>query len=133
MLSVIDFRTGDFGETATYARREFCWIPASKSHPEYDGRLGNLTIKLQMARTGWGRALELDTYAVDEQPPIPGLMGRVFHLANVTDPESDEVYEVVCGPQPKCTCKGFKCKAETDKHVDCLTHLIRSGIIDEFE
>lgn len=130
MLRVIDFHTASLSPTKTYGKRSLCWIPADHEHPEWDRRLGNLTIKLQPARTGWGRCIEVDTYAVVEEPLV-GVMGRKFLLLNLTDPEQPDVYETVIGPQPSCTCKAAKCKAESDKHIDALTYLVEAGILDE--
>lgn len=128
MLDILSMHTADLGATKTYGKRRACWIPASKDHPEYDGRDGNLTIVVQPARTGWGRKIEVDTYFVEEQPAV-NAMGRVFLLLNATDPEAVHPYEVVIGPMSRCTCKGGKCKTETDKHVDAMAYLIANGLI----
>lgn len=128
MLDVLAMHTADLGSTKSYGKRRCCWIPASKDHPEYDGRDGNLTLVMQPARTGWGRKIETDTYFVEEQIPPPH-PGRVFLLLNKTDPEVTEPYEVVIGPVTRCSCKGGKCKTETDKHVDAMAYLIANELI----
>ncbi|HXD87044.1 MAG TPA: hypothetical protein VN641_11155 [Urbifossiella sp.] len=133
MLSVNDYRTADLGPTATYGRRRLCWIPASREHPEWDRRDGNLTLVMQHARTGWGRKIETDTYAVEEQPPIIGVMGRVFLLLNLSDDEQDQPYQCVIGPNEQCTCTAAKCKVPASenshgcKHIDALNYLVENG------
>lgn len=104
MLRVLDYVTADLPPTRTYGRRSYCWVPADPTHPNWDGRLGNLTIRLQHARSGWGRDIELDTYSVIEQPPSQFVMGRDFLLLNLTDQEQQDVYEVRIGPVEDCTC-----------------------------
>lgn len=134
MLDILDAYTADLGATRHYGKRRCCWIPASVTHPEYDGRLGNLTTVLQPARTGWGRKIEVDTYFVAEEPCV-GEMGRRFHLANATKDDKAEVYECVVGPHPRCTCKATRCKVTDDdgklvcKHYSALAELVRQGVV----
>jgi hypothetical protein len=153
MLDVLSFRTGDLAPTATYRRRAFCWVPADRDVPEADRRLGNLTLRVEHRgrryfrvrgirptgdepftyRAGPPARVEVDTYAVSEdETPEPGDHGgRAFWLYNLTDPAAEEAYRcVVGGLTPKCGCKAGKCKADSDKHLDALTLLVESGILD---
>jgi hypothetical protein len=123
----------------TYGKRRWCWVPADHDHPEWDRRLGNLTLLLQHAKTGWGRNLEIDTYAIEEQPLV-GAMGRKFLLLNLTDPEQEDVYETIVGPESSCSCKAGKCRVPgepevTDgcKHRDGINCLIAEGLLDDEE
>lgn len=137
MLRVLDFRSDDLPPTRTYGKRSWLWIPADRGYPEWDRRLGNLTLKLQHARTGWGRAIEVDTYAVVEEPLV-GIPGRKFLLLNLTDPDQPDVYECIVGPQPLCTCMAGTCcvPGEPDitegcKHRDAIAVLVDEGILDD--
>lgn len=161
MLSFTDYRSGDFGHTATYARREFCWVPAYPSARAKTRLLGRLTIKLQpherryfkargvapegdepqTLRAGRPSAVDIDTYLVEEiDYPEPGDHGgRAFWLVNKTDPDQQEPYRcVVGGLTPHCNCDGGVCNKHPDltrtqgcKHKDVLTHLIAEGILDK--
>lgn len=137
MLAVLDAYSEVLGPTRTYARRSFVWIPADPNYPEADGRLGNLTIKVQHSKSGVRRAVECDTYLVERDTPEPGdECGQAFWLANVTDPDAEEPYRcVIGGLKPKCGCRAGKCRVPADdhtsgcKHRDTLEHLINEGII----
>jgi hypothetical protein len=130
MLSVLDYRCGELLPTASYARRSWCWIPANREHPEWDRRLGNLTLKVQHA-SGYGAKCDLDTYAIEELDPIFGI-GRVFLLVNLTDLEQSQPYQVTIGDYELCTCQSGKCKQDC-KHSAAIVELIESGILDNEE
>lgn len=137
MLDILSFVSDTLPPTRTYARRSFVWIPADAEHPEADGRIGLLSIKLQHSRSGVRRSVECDTYAVERDDAGPQDMGgQPFWLMNTTDPEAEEVYRcVVGGLKPHCTCKAGKCRVPPDegtdgcKHRDALLYLVRNGII----
>lgn len=144
MLSILDAYTEVLPPTKTYGRRSLCWIPANPQHPEADGRLGNLSIKLEHARTGWGRNVECDTYAIERDTPLPGDNGgAAFWLQNFTDPEQEQPYRCVLGGLNRlssCTCTAGKCRVPgepdvTDgcKHRDALLHLIQEGFLEAGE
>ena len=138
MLAILDAYTDVLPPTKTYSRRSFCWIPADPESPEADGRIGNLTIKLQHSKSGVRRNVECDTYAVERDTPEPGDNGgTAFWLMNMTDPDAEEPYRcVVGGMNPKCGCTAGKCKVPPDegatlgcKHRDAIEHLIEGGYI----
>jgi len=138
MLAILDAYSDVLPATRTYARRSFVWIPVDADHPEADGRLGNLSIKVQHSKSGVHRAVECDTYAVERDTPEPGdNLGTAFWLANITDPEAEEPYRcVVGGMTPKCGCKAGKCKVPAEegctegcKHRDAIAHLLGMGLI----
>lgn len=137
MLSILDAVRDTLPETRTYHVREFIWIPADEQHPEADGRLGNLTLKLQFRR-GTHRKFDLDSYAVelDTAPDPMNNGGAAFWLVNLTDKEQDQPYRcVVGGLKPRCTCKASQCQVRDDegelvcKHYSALKHLTESGYI----
>lgn len=133
MLRILDFVTGELGPTRTYGRRSFVWIPADRSHPTWDGRLGNLTLKMQHARGGVGRRIELDTYAIEEVPQKPGFPGRVFLLLNLTDESQSDVYETVIGPADVCSCTAGRVGHFECKHAAAVRHLIEQGELDDLD
>lgn len=117
--------------TATYARRSCLFIPVDTSHPSWDGRCCTITIKLQHSKNKTGAKIELDTYAVEEQPPQPGLPGRSFLFLNLTDPKQDDVYEVSMGPINLCKCKAGKCRVPVCKHRSALEEVMAYGELAE--
>lgn len=131
MLAVLDLITGELAPTATYAKRSFVFTPVDPEYPEPDGRLGNLTLKLQAAKGGTGRKIDLDTYAIEESDNHNAAPGnRVFWFINLTDKAQVEPYETTVGPNHKCTCKAGKCKVESGcKHVAAMTALIEEGAV----
>lgn len=138
MFRVLDYVSDDLPPTRTYGRRSFCWLPVDETHPAYDGRLGSLIIKLQHARSGVHRAIEVDRYAVERDTPEPGDNGgAAFWLLNELDKDAAEPYRcVVGGMTPKCGCKAGQCKVpgepditEGCKHRDCILWLIQNGFI----
>jgi hypothetical protein len=119
-MCVLDARRFDLPATATYGRRSICWIPADRTHPNYDGRFGNLIIKLQHAKDGVRRKIEVDTYAVEPDGSDNG--GRAFWLMNLSDPHTEEPYRcVIGGMTPHCKCTAGKCRvpAVQDSTVGC--------------
>ena len=137
MLSVIDFRTLMLPPTATYGQRCILFIPADPSSPGFDGRMGNVSIRLQRAKSGVHRVFEIDTYAVEETADHNAPPGsRVFWFVNLTDRSQTEPYEVWVGPNSKCSCKAGKCRVPGDppntegcKHRDSVIALIEEEII----
>ena len=84
MPGVLDMVTGVLEPTATYARREWIWIPAAPGVFD-DDRIGSLTILLQHSRKVNAKP-EVDTYGVDEDLHADRPAGcRVFLLRNDTD------------------------------------------------
>ena len=124
--------TGELPPTETYSRRAWTWEPAG---PDADGRLGTLTIELERDRGG----REYDEYAVAELDPLPGLMGRVFRLVNMSEtpplPGFGErtAYEVVVGGLARCGCPAGQFRAQHGekacKHLAVLALLVGSGVI----
>lgn len=128
---VLDALNLPLPRTRTYARRSCLWVPVDPTHPLWDGRCGTLTIKLQHSKERAGCTVELDTYAVEEQPPQPGVMGRSFLFLNLTDPTQEDVYEVCLGPVNLCKCKAGKCRLPACKHRDALEAVIAYGELAE--
>lgn len=136
MTSLLDMSSGRLSPTATYAVREWRWVPGECSRG--DGRIGSLTIILQYAERNGRRkpvASEWDTYGVEEEhdrPLPPGV--RSFLLANDTDPEQPDVYRCVVGADANglvydaCTCRAGAMKKPC-KHVDAIDRLITDGVI----
>jgi hypothetical protein len=128
MLMVNDAISDELPPTRTYGRRSFVWIPSD------GGMLGELIIKLQHAKSGVNRNLEVDTYGVEADTPEPGDHGgRAFWFVNLSDPEQERPYRcVVGGLTPHCDCKAGKCKVPSDdstqgcKHRDALQYLIEN-------
>lgn len=126
-------RTGELTATATYRKREWVWIPADPTHPDWDRRLGNLTIVLYKSRR-CGAGFEADTYAVEELPPEHGLIARQFYLLNLTDQDQDEPYLVRIGRVNTCSCMAGRCHRYDCKHRDALAELLLESILpDEYE
>jgi hypothetical protein len=124
-MSVLNMLSGRLNPTATYAVREWRWVPNDpEANPE--GPLGELTIILQKAeRNGRTRPtkVESDTYAVAEEPGFDAV-GRHFLLMNLTDPAQPEVYGVQIGPRGcDCNCKQGQVdrgrRAVNDDEVGC--------------
>jgi hypothetical protein len=131
-------QTGELPPTATYAVREWRWVPADPGAEV----LGELTIVLQRhARNGRAKptAVESDTYAVQHDTPPVGGPGRAYLLLNLTDPDQADVYRVVIGPYPSgdtCSCPagrvdlGRKRRAAgelTCKHRSPIRQIIEQG------
>lgn len=123
-MSVLDLLTGSLPPTATYARRDWVWLPADPTdYP--DGRLGTLTIVLQHSRRA-GAKQESDSYGVDFETEPVGRMGANFLLVNDTDPQQPDAYRVLIGPEVSCTCKAGKCRTPC-KHIDAILDVIEQG------
>jgi hypothetical protein len=138
MLAVLDAYSEVLTPTRTYQRRSFVWIPADPDYPEADGRLGNLSIKVQPSARKLGAKVECDTYFVERDTPEPGdELGAAFWLINMTDPQQEAPYRcIIGGLKPKCGCKAGQCKVPADegatlgcKHQDALAYLIENGIL----
>lgn len=127
--------TDDLPATRTYGRRSFAWLPCISGE-----MLGELIIKLQHAKTGWGRNLEIDTYAVDLDTPEPGDHGGLaFWLVNLSDETQERPYRcVVGGLTPHCDCMAGKCKVrDTDgelvcKHYCALKYLFDGEYLNDY-
>lgn len=142
-LSVLDAVTDVLPPTKTYGRRSLCWIPVDPYRPVSDGRLGNLSIKLEHAKSGVRRAVECDTYAVEKDSAEPGDNGGdAFWLVNLTDKEQERPYRCVVGglnALPRCDCKAGQCRVPGDpeegfygcKHRCALIYLIENGLIGQ--
>jgi len=116
-MTAIDVMTGTLEDTLTHFGRSWNWVPG-------DGieRFGTLTIRQRRKR---GRQLvELFTYHVQEEPPLPFVMGRVFLLAKQDD--SAEVYEVIVGPNAMCSCTAGRCKQYGCKHRDGMQAVVKA-------
>ncbi len=134
--SVLDFRSYPLGGTETYAKRSVLWIPADPDYPGHDGRLGQLTIKLQRAR-GYGRVVEVGTYIVSPDTPEPKDYGcPAFWLYKVADDADDESanaepYRAVVGPYlQRCGCMAGRCGLAC-KHADAIWMLMEQGDIPD--
>ena len=128
---VLDALNLPLPRTRTYARRSCLWVPVDPTHPLWDGRCGTLTIKLQHSKSKAGAEVEIDTYAVEEQAPQPGVMGRSFLFLNLTDDTQEDVYEVCLGPVNLCKCRAGKCKLPDCKHRSALEAVIAYGELAE--
>jgi len=140
MLSILDAYRDTMPPTRTYALREFIFVPVDPRYPEADGRLGNLTLKLQF-RTGprHNYAYCLDSYAIERDTPEPGDDGgQAFWFFNLTDPDAEQPYRCVVGGlrPPRCNCKAGICRVPgepeiTDgcKHRDGIQALLAAGLI----
>jgi hypothetical protein len=131
-MGVLQMTSGDLPETATYAKRSWCYIPAD-SGEHNDGRIGTLTITLQRAARN-GRAtptkVESDTYAIEaDSEPLTGVIGRAFLLSNLTDPEQPDVYRTVIGPRCSCTCKAGLVRRDECKHVAALRDILAQEVL----
>lgn len=113
--SVADILTGDLPDTASFTARRWQWAPAVGD--ELDPRDGTLTI-WQTPKSG---PPECDVYAVEEQAPPIGAMGRVFLAAKLNG--ENEVYEVLIGPTSYCSCKAGSCRWPACKHRSALAAL----------
>lgn len=137
MLDWVSMYSDTLPATRTYAKRSFTFVPAKPEYRERTGQIGYLLTRLQHARTGVNRNVEIDGYMLERDTPEPGDEGGMaFWLANQTDPDAQEVYRcVVGGLKPKCTCKASKCQVRDDegslvcKHFASLTRLIEEGVI----
>ncbi len=102
-MSVLNMLAGKLSSTATYAVREWRWIPADPDEFA-DHRAGTLVITQQRAaRNGRAKptAIESDCYAIEVED------ARAFLFCNVGNPEKVEVYRVVVAPHHSgdtCTC-----------------------------
>lgn len=133
MPGILDMTQGVLDPTATYAVREWIWIPAAPGvFP--DARLGSLTIKLQKGK-GRGCKPEVDTYGVDECHETPRPAGaRVFLLRNDTDEGQADVYACTVGADArgevhaKCTCEAGR-RGKGCKHAAACNALLEDEVI----
>ncbi len=125
----LDARRYDLRPGLTHRLRTILWVPADPAYPKWDGRLGQLTVKLQQAAAGWRRVLDVNTYVVSPDTPEPGDEGgRAFWLDNVTTGDGELRRAVVGDRVEKCTCDAGRAKLAC-KHVDSLHKLIEEGIL----
>lgn len=111
----------DLPPTKTYKWRHFRWVPAGPLIRRFNpGTLGTLVIQLSKSLTG--KRIETDTYSMQEEPNL-GKYGRQFLLLNMTDPTQQDVYHVVIGPMPRCTCDAGRAKLRC-KHLDSIQTLL---------
>lgn len=127
---VLDALNLPLAPTRTYARRSCLYVPVDPTHPQWDGRCCTITIKLQHSKSKAGAEVELDTYAVEEQPPQPGV-GRTFLFLNLTDETQEDVYEVCLGPVNLCKCKAGRCRVPDCKHRSAIQAVIDYGELAE--
>jgi len=130
-----DPNSGTLPPTDTYSLREWSWEPAA-GEGDGDGRTGTLVIDLERAKGGH----DSDTYAVTELDPLPGLMGRVFKLVNMSEtppiPGFGErtTYETVVGGLCRCSCPAGQHRAKHGtaccKHLETLTAVVGRGLVD---
>lgn len=113
--------------TATYANRTWLYVP----HPDDPDR-GVLEITLQKGK-GVNCKVERDTYAVEQQAPPVGFIGRAFLIVNLTDEQQPDAYQVFVGERDGegyCTCKAGQCLKEC-KHLATLRAVIDAGVLGE--
>lgn len=123
-MGALDMICGRLPPTATYAVREYRWVPGGA-----DGRLGTLTLILQAAERNGRRKpvkVESDTYAVCEDTEPRGYYGLGLLLLNETDASQADVYRVVLGPACYCNCKAAQCKLEC-KHLAAAMDVLLEG------
>jgi hypothetical protein len=119
VVTISAILSGSLPDTATYHHRRWEWTP--RVGDECDDRDGTLAI--------WqtrGSRPEFDAYAVQEDGPRPGVMGRVFLLLNLGS-EGGDVYETVIGPTAYCTCRAGQTRTPLCKHRDSLAAAIDAG------
>jgi len=140
ILDVLAFTTGEMPPTASYGRRSWCFIPVRADAERFDGRIGNVTLKMQKARGGVGRRIDVDTYAVEFDPNLePNEHGLAFWFSNLTDPAQEQPYRVVVGGKSgRCTCTAGQCRvpatpdvSEGCKHRDFLLAALAEGVFDD--
>lgn len=134
MPGILDMVTGSLEPTATYARRDWIWIPAAPGVYD-DDRIGSLTIVLQKGKGGNCKP-EVDTYGVQECHHTDRPAGaRVFLLRNDTDAEQPDVYACTVGADhrgeihSRCTCEAGK-RGKVCKHTCALNALLEEDVID---
>lgn len=127
MIAALHALTLDLGPTLTYSHRHCVWLPGD---PHGDGRVGTLTIVLRHGRAG--SKVESDTYAVEEETPAIGVMGRSFLLLNLTDDTQADVYRTTVGhPVDTCSCTAGQCRVPSGcKHRDAVRAVIAEGGFD---
>jgi hypothetical protein len=120
--SIIDgIASGVLPETATYDDRAWAWVPCGD--PPADG-----TLTIRQRRTK-GRRAELDSYLVEEQPPTPGIMGRVFLLAKQTKGTRAEVYQTIVGPMNWCDCQCGRVGHHECKHIATVRAMMKEEVV----
>ncbi len=134
-MSVLNMLAGSLPATATYAVREWRWIPADPDEFA-DHRAGTLVIRQQRAaRNGRAKptAEESDCYALEVED------ARSYLFCNVGDVTKAEVYRVTLAPHPSgdlCSCTagkvdtGRKKKAAGElccKHKDTIRAILEQG------
>jgi hypothetical protein len=136
MLTIL---TGDLEPTATYKRRQWCWVSNGSGFVDTPSgelipAMGKLTIKLQKGERV-GSKVETDTYAVQELPAeVVGT--RLFGLLSLTDPTQPEIYKTTIGGRNLCRCMAGQCRVVSDaghgcKHRDSVEAAEAAGAFDE--
>lgn len=129
-LDFLAYVADDLPATRTYGRRSYLWVPVYEVGT--DNLLGRLTLKMQHAKSGVHRALEIDTYLIERDSPEPGDDGPAYWIHNQSDPKA-RVYRCVMGRVPLCDCKAGTCRVPADdctsgcKHRDVLRVLTEAG------
>lgn len=130
----------DLPRTATYAVRNWLYVPANLTAHDWDGRAGTLVI-VQRRTAGPDSTPDTSIYAVqDVLNTGPG--GRQFYLKKQNDPgetvttdadadgAKDEVHEVFLGDgtlPPKCSCDAGRAGLLVCKHRDALAAVVAAG------
>lgn len=137
-LDYVSAISTDLEPTRTYQRRAMTFIPAKPEFRSRTGILGELLVKLQHAKSGHNRSVEVDAYGVevDTAPDPLNCGGTAYWLVNLTDNTQEMPYRcVVGGLTPRCTCKASKCQVRDDagvlvcKHHCSLRWLTENGFL----
>lgn len=110
----------DLGASRTYkGGRVATWVP------------GECKLTITLRKTPGGKAEE-DVYEVQEEtPPAPGV--RSFLLLNKTDATQKDIYQVVVGRYPSCTCDGHQTDAAAlrCKHFAAVQKVVENPTPEE--
>src|SRR5262249_7625814 len=135
--AALDMCSGSLAPTASYARRDWVWMPADPA-AWTDGRLGTLTLVMQHGRSRAGLKVEVDHYGVQEELELSLPAGvRAFLLENDSDPDEYGPFRCVVGSvKETCNCEsgGFDRNRQPDREVGCkhraaLLALVTEGVI----
>ena len=133
--AALDMQTGSLPPTASYARRDWVWMPADPCHWS-DGRIGTLTIILQHANSRPGCKQEVDHYGVQEETELGLPSGiRSFLLENDSDPDEYGPFRCMVGGMVEtCGCEAGgadrrRREPTSCKHRDALKDMIEQGVI----